>query len=407
MSGTLNDHAISRASIVLPRWGIWWADVQVITSDVLSGTVDLAVNGLTLKGTIASGAPYRDVGWYRIVGGANGWGTVIPASAWNNAAGVKLSTPLENAARLCGETMATIPPTTKIGPAWPRVDAEASYSLDLLVPESWYVDEQGVTQLGARAPSTFSLPYTLLRSAPDLQLVTVSADDISTLIPGATLEGLEASSIRHELTPDGIRSHVWGLAPDGGDRLSDAFDGLVRGATRHTDGYRRCEYKVARAADDGYLDLRPARPSLGYPDLANVPMRSGIPGGGGSPAIGSTVLVGFVDGDLTRPFALDYEGEAGASWLPSTARIDASEAVELGESAALVALAGGDQFVALANLVKLRFQEVVGPLINTSPVPNDGGAAIQTQLKIELSAAGWNVITAEPPNLAAQKVKAT
>lgn len=62
--------------------------------------------------------------------------------------------------------------------------------------------------------------------------------------------------------------------------------------------------------------------------------------------------------------------------------------------------------VALKSLVESRFQELVSPLINAPPVPNDGGANIQAAVKIALGLAGWNTSTGAPPNCGAQKVKA-
>lgn len=399
---TLNSVLIVRATIVIPRSGIWWADVQLADDTEQSGPVTIEIAGLTLQGTIVVGGTYRARGWWRVVGGAGGWRKPIPKLQYRDENGVQLSKVISDAAREAGETVGALP-ATRIGPAFVRPEGPASRVLESLIPESWYVDEVGSLQLGARPAVESTVPFATSRH-PGSRLQTVASDDISELLPGSLVNGLETGTVRHELTPDGLRTHLWAVGSASGltatmRRVHEAL--AVRDAF-----HRSYEYAVIGGAD-GYLDLQAVRPSLGVPDLANVVMRQGVPGGGGDPELGSTVLVGFIDGDPCRPYVCSYEGEAGAGWVPQKARLNASLEVAIGADAAVVKLAGGAQFVALENLVKARLTELVAPLILTAPLPNDGGAAIQTAVKVSLQAAGWNMGTGAPPTMAAQKVKVT
>lgn len=391
MSGTLNDETLIRATLVMPRWGIWWADVQVATSEVFSGQVTLTIGGLSLKGTVISGGSYHEQGWYRIVAGNGGWRTIIDAAGYRNESGVKLGVVLQDAARACGENLGTIPPTSRVGPAFARPRGEASRVLDLLSSEAWHIDNDGITQLGLRASTTYEGDYTLIASHPSRQSFTVQAEDLTGLVPGAQIEDVEVSSVRHELTPTGLRSHVWADPTKRTDRQFALLRAVVRTLLHPTEFHKRWEYRVTQVSD-GYLDLRPVRSSLGLPDLANVPMRVGIPGGGGAPQIGTTVLVGFVDGDPTRPYVCDYEGEAGAGWLPTTVKLDASQSIAIGASTAV----GVD--LAAAEATVLRSGDFV-----TCIVPCNAGGSVTFTGPITLHP---SMAAPGPPMTGKSKVKA-
>ncbi len=383
---TINGLLLSAATITVPRWGLWTADVEITTGEALGGTVQLDVGGLALTGTVVEGGPYRQSGWYRIVGGAAGWRKTIPAAPYRAEIGVKLSTVLQAAASACGETMGTVPPT-KIGVAFDRFEGPAAGVLELLVADAWYVDEVGVTQVGARASAAFAAEYTILRSAPDRRFATISAEDISALLPGAIVDidgaALTVASVRHELAPSGLRSHLWGEHNDPSDRLVGAFRGLVNALLgRRTDYHRLCGYRVT-AVSDGYVDVQPLRSTMGLPDLANVPTWGGM-GGGGDPALGSKCLVGFVDGDPCQPAVLHYEGESGSAHVPQEATLNASVLVKLG---------GGAQFVPLDNLLQNELAAIATyssththsvPALGTSGTPSapyTPGATAATKVK--------------------------
>ena len=58
---------------------------------------------------------------------------------------------------------------------------------------------------------------------------------------------------------------------------------------------------VAQSDDAETVDVRPDDPTL--PDMANIPLRHGVPGARVSVAMGSYVLVGWDDGRPDHPFA--------------------------------------------------------------------------------------------------------
>lgn len=331
-TGKLNGLMVERAAVTLPRWGVWTADVQVASGDLQASAATLELAGLTLVGTVLPdrGNVYRERGFYKIVGGAGGWRRTVPPRAYRNGPGVKLSTVVKDAAREAGETLSTFTDRV-VGPSFVRPRGDAGRVLDLLAPQRWHVGEDGVTRLAVRAAAPFGEPYQVMDRRPDRAMLTVAAESIVGLVPGATLEGIEAATVRHELTPAGLRTHIAAYVAGMGDKLLGALGRVVRALTRRAFFLGQYEYRVDGGAS-GYVDLSPVGASIGLPHLANVAMRSGMPGGSGDPATGTTVLVGFINGDPGRPFVCGFEGASGDAAVPTTARVDASAGVELGNA---------------------------------------------------------------------------
>jgi len=374
---SLNGAPALRATVVIPRWGVWRADVECANIADLSGAAKLQVGDLEMTGTIVHGGPYATRGWYKVLGGAAGWGKVGKPASYRTQAGVKLSTVLGDAAREAGETLASFNDRA-IGPAFMRAPgAELARILDLFAPEDWYVDESGVTHIGARTPVTFDGTYRLLDARPDLKRVLVNADSLKALLPGAKLEGLEAATVRHELTTDGnFRTHVFGAqGKTVGDRMVQAFVRIVRAVIRPFIYMGKFEYRVT-GGGSGYLDLRPANPSLGLPVLGNVPMRFGIMGGRGDPAVNSSVLVGFVNFDPTRPYVDGFEGEWGSASIPTLTEIFGT-LVRLGDGTAQK-IAFADAVVTELGKIGTTLGSISGATFATPYTPPTNGSAIGT-----------------------------
>src|SRR5580693_7743224 len=112
--GTLNAKPILAATLIFPMAGVWHADVEVGNGEALANVIgqpmqaSLSLMDLSLTGTILpKGGAYDGRGWFRVIGGANGWGTAVAAKGYRSAAGVKASTVLTDVARDCGETIGT------------------------------------------------------------------------------------------------------------------------------------------------------------------------------------------------------------------------------------------------------------------------------------------------------------
>lgn len=347
LTATLAGHRALTARVTLPKWGAWYADVTIDGETELSGAVELVIADLHLKGAVISGGPYKGKSTYTIVGGAGGWGKTLKKKSYANDAGVKTSKIIGDAAQECGEKLdASTLPSGTVGPAWARNESIATVTLNRLVPARWYVGEDGVTRIGARAKKTFGGVAVHVAVDRARGTAVVASDSIAALVPGAVVDGLESVDVQHEIDAKGnLRTKVWG----------DRFAGAT---ARRLAAYRRIfdaldpdrafrgvyEYRVV-TLEGSRLNLQPVRVSTGMPDLQRVTVRPGVAGTKSTLRPGARVVVGFVDADGARPVVIAEEDQDGEGFLPIDTSIDAQTLVKLGAGikpvASLGDLAGG------------------------------------------------------------------
>lgn len=354
-TATLNSHRATSARVQIPAYGCWYAEVSLDGEHTIASgaAAELKIGDLTLSGTVLSGGPDRGRSHYRIIGGKGGWGKTIPKKSYANDAGVKIATALGDAAREAGETLGTVSTSDRLGPAWVRQAGPASAVLELVAPRGWYIDAAGVTQLGARTPG--SVPAGAQRVKPaDLARGTVvlASERIATLTPGTVVDGLTAVDVQHELSQGGLRTTIWGARSTGGksrglETLSKLLD-IIDPDRAYRGVY---EYRVV-TQEGKRLNLQPVRVSAGMPDLARVVVRPGVAGCEADVALGSRVLVGFIEADPARPYVAAHEDAEGEGFVPT-----------------LINLANGSAFLA-------RVGDSVSVNIVSLPVVGGGGGSV-------------------------------
>ncbi len=326
-SATLNRHTVTAARSTIPAWGASYHDVDIDGEVSISGPVTLVVADLTIKGTVLSGGPGVGRSFFRVVAGAGGWGKTLPPKAYQKDARVKLSTVLNDAANSAGETIdpTTIDSSARLGPYYVRPEGLACSVLNLESPAAWYVGEDGVTRLGARPASTLSGTATRT-TQQDLArgTLTLASDTIAGILPGIVVDGLTAVDVEHEISAkDGLRTKLWGKQFSGTSRRLSALRALFEQLAPDFQFRGIYEYRVV-TQNANRLNLQSVRVSTGMPDLANVVMRPGIAGANMQPALGSRVLVGFVDADPARPSVLGFEDPDGPGFVPLSLTLGAA-----------------------------------------------------------------------------------
>ena len=320
MIANLDGHTVTHAKLWVPAWGLPWAEVSLDEEVTLSGQVTLTIADLTQLVTVVSGGPNVGRSHYRLVGGHGGWGRTIAEKNYVNDAGVKLSTVLGDAATAAGERFAEALPTTRIGTAWVRESGPAALALEHLATAAWYVDPEGLTRLGARAATTLAAEYTASRVDLANGSTTLAADSIAGIVPGLSVEGLTVADVMHELTPQALRSHVWGANASGGSRRVRALKSML--AQLLPDLRFRGVYEYRIATQDGErVNLQPVRTSIGLPYLPRVRVTPGIPGASASHYLGARVLVAFVNADPSRPVVVSFEDAEGPGFVPTLLKL--------------------------------------------------------------------------------------
>jgi hypothetical protein len=330
---SLNGLRVTGGRLYLPAFGVPWAEIAVDQEASLSGAADLSFADLKVAGTIMSGgAGPKGRASFRIAAGKGSWGRTIPADGYHTDSGVKASTVLADAATACGETIdAATLPTTRLGADWARDEGPAARVLQQIVPAGWYVGEDGVTRIGKRPATTLKVPSQVSAVDRARAKVELAADAIATLVPGVTVEGIEAVDVLHELTGTTLRTTIWGA----GIATTDRFLAALKRILEQLDPGRKFrgtyEYRVGFQVFDRFT-LQPVRVSTGMPDLQLVSARYGVPGMKADLAMGARVLVTFVDADPARPVIVAFEEPGGDGFLPSSLTIDADDDVTIGRS---------------------------------------------------------------------------
>lgn len=325
---TLNGQPVTACRVQIPAYGLWWAEVECASDVVQSGPAALVLEDLTMVGTILTGGAYQQRTRYRIVGGSGGWGRTIAAKSYANDLGVKLALVLRDAALACGEALGVVDPTATVGPAWAREKGPASHQLHELVPQSWYVDAAGVTQVGRRLPVPFTgAASRMVNDAAQVRYeVAPESGALSALVPGVVVDGVEAVDVEHEIDAEGrLRSTLWGRGIADTSRVPEAFRRIVEAFTAGSRFHAPWEYRIVQASA-GFVDLQIVRVSSGMPDLRHVPAFPALTYADSAPpmvpALGSTCVVSFLNGDPSRPQIMARAGDpvlVGVSAFPAAA----------------------------------------------------------------------------------------
>lgn len=329
MTSSINGNTVTKATLWRSDWGTWYADVETDKPVALAGAAALVLADLTLSGTVLSGGAFSDRSRFRVVGGAGGWGKIIPAKSYSNDVGVKVSQVVSDAASACGETV-QLTTTDKVGRSWTYDDdGPAVRVLERVARGAWYVDEAGITKLGKRPRTTLTEKVTVQNVDVARSIVSVASDKIAALAPGVTVEGIEAIDCIHELTDKSVRTTLYGKRGTSGSRAHRAFTALLDLLDPDRKFRGLFEYRVVQQ-DGDTLDLQIVRKSTGMPDLRRVPVRPGTPGCSAEFTPGSRVVVGFVDSSPSGAFVLAGDEVGSAGFLPLELKLDATTFVKLG-----------------------------------------------------------------------------
>ena len=381
---TLNGHRVTSARLTIPSWGCWHGTVSLDGEHSLASgdRVTLVIADSTFQGAVLSGGVALGRSFYRIVAGAGGWGRIIPPWSWSDDAGVKYSAAIGDAARLVGETVAPIANTVRTGPAWTRDEGPASQALNTLAPSGWYVDEAGVTQLGARTAGT--LPANVTRVKPvDFASgrVELASDAIAAILPGVVVDGLTATDVQHDIDiENGLRTTVFGRSG------ADTVRRLLAAMDPNRDFRGPSEYRVD-VASGNRLHLQPLRSWLPY--LKNVPVRPGVAGCDAEVALGSFVVVEWLDADPSRPFVSSFADVDADRFQPTTLRLMAG-----GSS-------GGEHVMTTEACVLLLYNFMVAMTL-VAPAVAGMGVLIQPLITPAILAAMAASAIPAPPGLVAQ-----
>lgn len=323
-------HPVQRGTILMPRAGLWVADLDVDSDVTIEGPTQIEIaEGPTLVGTVLSGEmAYGHVG-ARLVGGAGGLGKEATPKHY---VGLTVRTVLDDLVRTAGETLSSVilPSILNRGlPAWTVLRTSVGEQLAELVayglPDGtvWRILPDGTLWVGADTwPVSLVPTWTELERDPRNGRVVLGLDSPA-LLPGTVLGEDRIDYVEHRIEADAVRATAW---LEGS--LARGFLASVRASASVRSGVnRRGLYSakvLAQSGDRSTVDVQPDDGSL--PLMSKVPLKVSIPGATVKFSPGATVLVSWENGDPARAQAFMFN--KGADTL--VVSITAGDRVELG-----------------------------------------------------------------------------
>jgi hypothetical protein len=333
---------VQRARISIPVVGPWWASIELVSGPAPTGRQTLSLGGVDWVGTVERAGERLGDATVIMRAGGGGWGSTLPARAYQDPGLIRLSTVLSDAASAAGEELASGYAEEELEEHYARPAGPAASVLD---GRPWNVRADGQTAIGERAGGAVPTGYDVSRYRPDGGAIELKVESLGGLEPGCTVEVLGVGTVTLgaldiELGDDlVVRSRARRPEASSDSPIRDAFAALVRKAVREAIGIPQlCEYRIALLNGDR-LDLVPADATRGLPVLRAVPLMPGIPGASAEPALGGRVLVAFADGRASRPRVVAFTGVDGEAFTPDTLAFDANS-IELGAAAGAVVREG-------------------------------------------------------------------
>ena len=321
MTFSLNGHACISGHVDIPGVGLWYASVDLADEVELTGAVVLTILDQTFRGAVIAGGPVDGRSRYRIVAGAGGWGKILPPRAYANDAGLTVARILADAAAEAGEpaptgqtsTSAGPSPTEVLGPHFVRPAQPAAFVLNHLAPRAWYARTDGVVELAKRIAGPFPQAPVVERNPASRVIEVALTESAADILPGIQTEYGPVSDAEIDFGADGVRARLY-AAPTPG-RRAQAYARILAASDPGARYRGVFEYRVVSQAGER-LNLQPVRSRASMPDLARVPVRMGVPGVRAEHALGSQVLVVFLDADASRPAVVGFDGPEQPGWHP-------------------------------------------------------------------------------------------
>lgn len=364
---TINGQALASGTLSLPLVGAWHLEAEVVATSapVVGESVTLSLGGVQFVGTVMSAA--SDAGnrvTVRAVGGAGGLGDTVPAKGYTQTVARSV---VIDALKVGGEVLSvTSAPLAQSLDHWTRIESTVADVVRHIAEHlglGWRVLPDGTVWIGAEEWLPVTVTHVLESEEPTRKALTVALEAASVL-PGSLFLGHQVSAVSYKFDARSIRARV-SYGDSRGEAVA-ALGELVRRETRKS-AYNGVYLATADAQNaDLTLELTPADATI--PGLSRVPIKPGIPGCT-VPKLtpGAKVILSHENGDPSKPRVVGFDTSTALEIA-----LNATDRVQIGESASEVLLGTGSQFVALANLVESENNKVLAAL-NSAIAPSGGG----------------------------------
>lgn len=317
MSGAnVNGTGLISIELTKPRVGAWHADVVLDVEEAPSGAATITVDDVIFVGTVLPGRSgvFGRAASAKIVGGKGGLSKVLNAKQYSGGS-VTLGSVVRDILRAAGEELSATADAATLGhglTSWESAGGQASHVLTQVcdaIGATWRVLNDGTVWVGVETWPAVAFDH-VVEDEDWAQGVIQIESDAPLLEPGTVLEGQRLDLVRHFVHDAVLRSY---------GHLNSPTASLARfrgGFRRLIDYSRQYPSTVSAQRADGTLQLVPDDARMKGSGVDKVRARHGLPGFKVKVLPGARVMLGFDNGDPTKPFAALWD-EDGASAIDS------------------------------------------------------------------------------------------
>lgn len=212
MYAAIGGRRIVDARVVMPRIGVWHADLTVDAAEAVTGKQAISIaDSVRLSGTVIRSGVIGGRVSLRMVGGAAGMGTLLRPKFYR---GVTARIVLADIAREAGEALSAGIASgllSRMLPKWVRMAGSASEALLVLATTlgvGWRIESDGALWLGNETWPPFDTEHDVIggSSSDGVHEVAMVAPK---LVPGVEFRGHRVSAVEHTLGSGKVRSRYW------------------------------------------------------------------------------------------------------------------------------------------------------------------------------------------------------
>lgn len=355
---TINDVPVLNGTIVMPRKGVWVADVVIDQPDGTGFDVGTAVtidaSGFELSGTVVPGrtGSYLDAVHVIVKGGSAGMQKAAQPRSYVQP-GALLRDAAEGIARDAGETLSDTIASELLNRnlvAWAVLAGPCASALEVLLETidpslNWRILSDGSLWFGAETWPAVKQDFELIDHDPSKGTYVLGSDEFL-VTPGVELEDVgQVNRVEHTIERSRLRSMVWVSIEDEDRGVKPTIKRIVDERLHGIDYFALYDAKlVSQSADNATVDLHPTDSRL--PGMTKVPLRHGIPGLTVQVAPGATLRLGWDNGDPSKPYACLWNG--GETVI---SEVISATLLKLGASAAADAVVKGTTYRTQESIV--------------------------------------------------------
>lgn len=208
MPGLLNGIDILEAAIVLPRVGVWWADVVLDTDDALAGAAAIEYGPWSLVGSVSDGGEaVHGRNPLRVVGGMGRIGDEAEAKTFR---GAPIRLPIVDTVESVGEVVSATATggLSMVLAHWIRTRRQAAQAVAMLARKggfAWRFLPDGTFWFGEETWPEASVEHEVMDELPMHDAVVIATDEL--LLPGTTFRGRRVGRV--QMLPHLSRTTVW------------------------------------------------------------------------------------------------------------------------------------------------------------------------------------------------------